>query len=257
VSDLIVERANEIVSLTFNRPRVMNALTSEMIREVKRVLEEVGGDSSTRVVLFCGAGENFCAGADIGVEKHCTLTEYRTFVREIQDITTALRNLDAVAIAAIQGYCLGGGMEIACACDLRIAAEGARLGFPEVGLGLTITSGASQLLPALVGMGRAKELALLGDPVEAVEAYRIGLVNRVVPPEELLPEALRLAAKIQSRAPLAVATQKHLIDGSAASTLGTTLQYEVEAILTAFVSDDGQEGMSAFLDKRAPHFAGR
>ncbi|MCI0478649.1 MAG: enoyl-CoA hydratase/isomerase family protein, partial [Anaerolineales bacterium] len=152
MSDLIIESSNSILTLTLNRPRVMNALTREMVRELKRVLNDAARDAQTRVVILRGAGENFCSGADIRVEKNCTLVEYRDFVSDIQDITRALQNLDAVSIAALQGYCLGGGMEIACACDLRVAAENAHLGFPEVGIGLTITSGAAQALPRLVGM---------------------------------------------------------------------------------------------------------
>lgn len=256
MSDLDIEHADQVLTFTFNRPRVMNALTWEMIREVKRTLHEAQGDRQTRVVIFQGAGDHFCAGADIRVEKSCSLVEYRAFVGDIQDITRALSNLDAVSIAALHGYCLGGGMEIACACDLRVATVDARLGFPEVGLGLTITSGAAKLLPRLVGVTRAKELMLTGDWIEAEQAQRIGLVNRVVPRGELTATVMQLADKIKTRAPLAVATQKHLIDAAQDASLETTLRLEVEAILTTFASRDGQEGMSAFLEKRAPHFMG-
>lgn len=256
MSDLIVEHADQILKLTFNRPAVLNALTWEMIRETKRHLEAARSDRQTRVVLIAGAGDHFCSGADIRVEKNCSLAEYREFVGDIQDITIALRRLDAVSIAVIQGYSLGGGAEIACACDLRIAADDARIGFPEVGLGLSITSGASQILPRLVGAARAKELTLLGNPVEAQEALRIGLVNRVVARSELEKEARDWAEKIKARPPLSLATQKHLIDAGAESGLEPVLGYEVDAILTVFASKDGQEGMEAFLEKRKPRFVG-
>lgn len=256
MADLVVERSNQILKLSFNRPGVLNALTWEMIRETKRILQEARADPLTRVVILTGAGDHFCSGADIRVEKSCSLIEYREFVSEIQDITIALRRLDAVSIAAIQGYCLGGGMEIACACDLRLAADDAHLGFPEVGIGLSITSGASQLLPRLVGVTHAKELTLLASPIDANEAWRIGLVNRVVARAELESQAFAWAERVLTQGPLAVATQKHLIDAGADSSLETVLGYEVDAILTTFASKDGQEGMEAFIQKRQPRFVG-
>jgi enoyl-CoA hydratase len=256
MSDLLVEFTDNVLTLTLNRPSVMNALTREMVRELKQTLHEAARDAHTRVVMLRGAGEHFCSGADIRVEKNCTLPEYREFVSDIQDLTRALQNLDAVSIAVMQGYCLGGGAEIACACDLRVAAADARVGFPEVGIGLTTTSGAAQFLPRLVGMARAKEIMLTGDWVEAERAERVGLINHVVPRQALDAAALELAAKLKTRGPLAVATQKHLLDASADASLDALLRLEVEAILTTFASRDGQEGMSAFLEKRAPHFTG-
>lgn len=256
MSDLIISKSDQILRITLNRPAKMNALTREMVLELKTTLREVARDPQTRVVILNGAGGTFCSGADIEVEKNCTPVEYRDFVSDIQDLTRALANLDAVSIAAIQGYCLGGGMEIACACDLRVCAEDGHLGFPEVGIGLTITSGAAHLLPRLVGVGRAKELMLLGGWTIATEAHRIGLVNRVVPVTDLMDTVERYAEKIKTRAPLAVATQKHLIDAGADASLETMLHMEVDAILTTFTSQDGQEGMSAFLEKRDPQFIG-
>lgn len=256
MSELEIESSDHILTVTFQRPRVMNALTREMIRELKTTLNAIARDGNTRVVVLRGEGNHFCAGADIGVEKNCTLTEYRAFVSDIQDITRALCNMDAVSIAAIQGFCLGGGMEIACACDLRIAAEDARLGFPEVGLGLTTTSGATRLLPHLIGMARARELMLTGDWIGAEDAARMGLVNRVVASGNLRGATRALAEKICTRAPLAVATQKHLLDAAADAPLDAVLQMEVDAILTTFASGDGQEGMAAFLEKRPPQFTG-
>lgn len=254
--ELLIESADEVLTLTFNRPRMLNALTREMVREVKEVLRDAARAAQTRVVIFRGAGDHFCSGADIRVEKSCTLVEYRDFVSDIQDLTRALQDMDAVSVAAIQGYCLGGGMEIACACDLRVAAKDAHLGFPEVGIGLTITSGAAQLLPQLVGMTRAKEMMLTGEAVDANTAGWMGLVNRVVPRENLDGAAIELAEKIKARGPLAVATQKHLLEASAGASLDAVLRMEVEAILTTFASQDGQEGMAAFLEKRAPKFTG-
>lgn len=257
MSELIIESTNQILAITFNRPRVMNALTQEMVRDLKRVLRDAARDGNTCAVILRGAGDNFCSGADIRVEKNCSLTEYRDFVSDIQDITRALQNMDAVSIAAIQGYCLGGGAEIACACDLRVAAEDAQLGFPETGIGLTITSGAAQLLPRLIGMTRAKEMMLLGEPVDANTAGWMGLVNRVVARAALDAVTLQLAEKIKTRGPLAVATQKHLLDASADASLDAVLRMEVDAILTTFASHDGQEGMRAWIEKRAAVFTGK
>lgn len=257
MNDLLINRSNQILTITLNRPAKMNALTREMVSELKVVLRDAARDRTLRVVILNGSGGSFCSGADIAAEKNCTFVEYRDFVSDIQDITRALADLDAVSIAAIQGYCLGGGMEIACACDLRVCAEDAHLGFPEVGVGLTITSGAAHLLPRLVGTARAKEMMLRGDWIEAAEAFRIGLVNRVVPVTDLDATIQEYAAKIKTRAPLAVGAQKHLIDAGADASLETILRMEVEAILATFATLDGQEGMSAFLEKRDPQFRGR
>jgi enoyl-CoA hydratase len=252
--DLQIDFSEQIFSITFNRPKVMNAWTVEMIRDTRKTLNEVARDERTRVVVFRGAGDNFCAGADIRVEKNCTLLEYRAFISEIQEITRALRAMDAVSIASINGYCLGGGMELACACDLRIASDDARLGFPEVGLGLTTTGGTAHFLPRLIGAARAKEMTLTGDWIDATTAERIGLLNRVVALADLAASTQELAGKIISRAPLAVAAQKHLLDAAAEASLDSVLQSEAEAILAVFASNDGQEGLSAFLEKRAPRF---
>jgi enoyl-CoA hydratase len=256
MSDLLVDFSENILTFTLNRPQVLNAWTPGMVRDILKTLRDIARDGRTRVVVFRGAGEHFCAGADIGFEASCTLPEYRAFVSSIQDITRALRAMDAVSIASVQGYCLGGGMELACACDLRIVSAGSRLGFPEVHLGLTTTGGITQLLPHIIGMTRAKEMMLTGDWMDATAAEQIGLVNRVVPLEQLPALTTELALKLASRPPLAVATQKHLLDAGADASLETVLQMEVEAILTTFASRDGQEGMSAFLEKRPPRFTG-
>jgi enoyl-CoA hydratase len=256
MTDVLIESSNQIVTLTLNRPRVMNALTREMVSECKRALNDAAREGQTRVVIWRGEGENFCAGADIRMEKNCTSTEYRAFIKEIQDITRLLQDMAAVSIAAIQGYCLGGGSEIACACDLRVASGDAHLGFPEVKIGLTTTSGLTHTLPRLIGMARAKEMMLTGEAVDANTAERYGLLNRVVPRRDLDAAARTLAEKIVARAPLAVAAQKHLLNVNADASLDVALKAEVDAILTTFASRDGQEGMSAFIEKRAPHFTG-
>lgn len=254
--DLILDTQNQILTITLNRPQVMNAFTGDMVREIRAALESARRDKTIRVVVFRGQGAHFCTGADIHFEANCTLTQYRDFVSDIQDVTRALQNMDAVSIAAIQGYCLGGGMELACACDLRIASDDAQLGFPEVALGVTTTSGIVHLLPRLVGMTRAKEIMLTGNPISASDAERIGLVNRVVPRAELDNAAAAFSEQIKTRAPLAVATQKHLLDAGMDSSLDAALRAEVDAILTVFASRDGQEGMRAFIEKRAPQFTG-
>jgi len=256
MTDLLIESAHQILTLTFNRPRVMNAFTRETVRECLRVLKDPAIQGQTRVVVFRGAAANFCAGADIRVEKQCTPDEYREFIGEIQDITRVLHDVDAVSIAAIQGYCLGGGCEIACACDLRVASEDAHLGFPEVRIGLTTTSGLTHILPRLIGMSRAKEMMLIGEPVDALTAERYGLVNRVVPRDDFDAAVRTLVAKIIAGAPLAISAQKHLLGAGANGALVTALQSESDAIASMFTTHDAQEGMSAFIEKREPKFSG-
>jgi len=256
MTDLLVEFSQQILTLTFNRPRVMNALTRAMVCECLHVLKDASNQGQTRVVIVRGAGVNFCSGADIRVEKQCTPSEYLAFIGEIQDITRALQCMDAVSIAAIQGFCLGGGCEIACACDLRVASEDARIGFPEVRIGLTTTSGITHILPHLVGSSRAKEMMLIGEPVDALTAERYGLVNRVLRRNDFDAAVQTLARKIMTGAPLAIAAQKHLLDAGTSGTLETALQSESDVIASIFTTHDAQEGMSAFIEKRAPDFFG-
>ncbi len=243
--------------ITLERPEKLNALTTAMVQGIRDGLKRAAEDPLVRVVILTGGEKVFCAGADIGIEKGATPLEFRRFVQQIQDITRDIQTLDKMVIAAVSGYALGGGAEIALACDLRVFSESATFGFPEVGLGLTITSGASYLLPRTVGLGRAKEIALLGRRVEAAEAEALGLANRVVPVESMLTAAKELAGQVAGLPPHAVAAQKQLLNAGVEVSLEALLRHETEAIAAAIRTEDAQEGMIAFLEKRAPKFGSR
>ena len=243
--------------ITLARPEKLNALTPEMVQGIREGLQRAAEDPSVRVVILTGGEKVFCSGADISIEKGATPLEFRQFVEQIQDITRDIQALDKLVIAAVSGYALGGGAEIALACDLRVFSESATFGFPEVGLGLTITSGASYLLPRMVGLGRAKELALLGRHIDAAEAESMGLANRVVPVPALLSVTEELARRVAVMPPQAVAAQKQLLNAGVEGSLEALLRQETEAIAAAINTEDAQEGMSAFLEKRSPEFGSR
>ena len=240
--------------ITFERPEKLNALTTEMLQGIREALQRAKEDTSVRAVILTGGERVFCAGADISIESGATPLEFRGFVQQIQDITRDIQALDQLVIAAVSGYAMGGGAEIALACDLRVFSESAIFGFPEVGLGLTITSGASYLLPKIVGLGRAKEIALLGRRIEAAEAESLGLANRVVPVNAMLSTAKEMAGEIAGLPPHAVAAQKQLLNAGVEVSLEALLRDESEAIAAAIQTEDAREGMRAFLEKRPPKF---
>ena len=242
------------LGITLERPEKLNALTTEMLQGIREALQRAKEDTSVRAVILTGGERVFCAGADISIESGATPLEFRVFVQQIQDITRDIQALDQLVIAAVSGYAMGGGAEIALACDLRVFSESAIFGFPEVGLGLTITSGASYLLPKIVGLGRAKEIALLGRRIEAAEAESLGLANRVVPVNAMLSTAKELAGEIAGLPPHAVAAQKQLLNAGVEVSLEALLRDESEAIAAAIQTEDAREGMRAFLEKRPPKF---
>jgi len=255
---LILEREDGVAILTINRPQALNALNEQVLEELSRALEEVAGDPEVRVLIITGAGDRaFVAGADIRHMRDLDVAGARSFAERGQRVLGYIENMDKVVIAAINGYCLGGGCELAMACDIRLAARGARLGQPEVTVGVPPGFGATQRLPRLVGLGKAKELILTGEMVDAEEAAAMGLVNRVCEPDRLMDEARALARKIASRAPVALALAKRALNRSFSVGLETGLAYEAELFASAFASEDQKEGMSAFLDKRKPSFKGR
>jgi len=205
MSVLLRELSERILVLTIHRPEKLNALNPEVVESLRDALHAAKGDDAVGAVILTGSGSKaFVAGADIAGFKGVTAAGARELARRGQAVLDLLEGLGKPSIAAINGFALGGGLELAMACTLRIASRTARVGQPEVNLGLIPGYGGTQRLPRLVGKGRALELILTGDPIPAEEAYRIGLVNRVVEPEELMPAARALAARIVSRAPLAV-----------------------------------------------------
>ena len=254
--NLLYELSDGVATITLNRPEVRNALSGETWRELRQAIHLSGRDTSVRVVIITGAGDKaFAAGADIrGLQDR---DAWEMLEAEAQQVLNELENLSKPVIAAVNGYALGGGCELAMACDVRIASERAFFGQPEVNLGILPSAGGTQRLPRLVGLGKAKELILSGEIIDAREAERIGLANRVVPPERLMQECRDLAGKISQRGPLAVAMAKAAINVGAATDFRTGLAYEAAAQALLFTTEDKQEGVRAFLEKRAPRWKGR
>ncbi|SHJ35754.1 enoyl-CoA hydratase/isomerase family protein [Desulfofundulus thermosubterraneus] len=254
--NLILEKEEGIAVATVNRPEVRNALNRETWQEINSLIDQVEKDEEIQVLIFTGAGDKaFVAGADVASLKERTMLE--TFVNENQATLNRLANMEKVTIAAINGYALGGGCELALACDLRVAAENARLGQPELNLGILPGAGGTQRLARLVGIGNAKELILTGEIIDAAEAYRIGLVNKVVPAGEAVRAAKEMAQKIMAKGPLAVRFAKAVINWGSNVSLESGLIMERLAQTILFGTEDRLEGLTAFLEKRRPVYKGR
>lgn len=257
-ASLVVDAREGIATVTVNRPEKLNALNDAVLVELTEAFLLLQADPSVRAVILTGAGEKaFIAGADIGVLSALDPRAARENALRGQALTTLIENLGKPVLAAINGYALGGGAELALACTIRIAAEGARIGQPEVKLGIICGYGGTQRLPRLVGKGRALELLLTGEPVDALEAWRIGLVNRVVKKEALLDEARALAARILAVAPLAAQYSLEAVQRGLEGGLAEGLKLEADLFALCFSSEDMKEGTSAFLEKRPPRFKGR
>jgi enoyl-CoA hydratase len=254
---LIYEKKENIGLLTLNRPEKMNAISQELTAELSLLLDEIENDDELRVIVITGAGDKaFMAGADINelVDRDARLG--RRVSRERQEIFLRIENLHVPVIAAVNGYALGGGLELALACSIRICSEKAQFGAPEVKLGIIPGDGGTQRLPRLIGQGRAMEMIITGDFIDAQEAYRIGLVNKVFPPEKLKEEAMELAKKIASRPPLAVRYAKEAVNRSQEdSASGFALESYLHAL--SCTTEDKKEGVSAFLEKRKGKFKGK
>jgi len=255
---LLLERDGAVATLTVNRPKVLNALNTPTLDELRRALLELRADDGVRVVIVTGAGEkSFIAGADINELAAQTPVAGRDHGLRGQHVLDLLENLGKPVIAAINGFALGGGCELAMACTIRLAADTAKLGQPEINLGIIPGYAGTQRLARLVGRGRALEILLTGDMIDAAEAHRLGLVNRVVPAADLMTEARALAAKLATKAPIAM---RYIID---AVNRGLDMPFadgaRFEATLFGLVSttEDMREGTTAFLEKRSAEFKGR
>jgi len=255
---LIYGKEDNIGLLTINRPEKMNAISAGLTAELAQLLDEIEKDEELRVLIVTGEGEKaFVAGADIEELVDRDAGTGRSVTRERQALFARLESLSIPVIAAVNGYALGGGLELALACNIRICSENAQFGAPEVKLGIIPGDGGTQRLPRLVGLGRAMEMILTGNFIDAGEAYRIGLVNKVVPPEELMDAATELARTIASRPPLAIMCAKEAVNSSGGgdSDAGFTLESYLHALLCT--TDDKREGVAAFLEKRKGSFKGK
>jgi len=253
-----LSRRGRVGIVTIDRPEALNALNPQVLDELGEAVEEFAADPGVDVLVITGAGEKaFVAGADIKAMRDMTPLEAREFARKGQRVLFALESCPKPVIAAVNGYALGGGCELALACDLRYASERAVFGQPEVKLGVPPGFGGTQRLPRLVGRARAKEMIFTGDNVDARQAEAMGLVNAVFPAEELMERVLEVAERIASRGQLAVRAAKAAINRGTEVDLVAGCDYEAEAFALCFATEDQKEGMSAFIDKRRPQFKGK
>jgi enoyl-CoA hydratase len=257
MSTVLFERDEHVVTLTLNRPDKLNALNEELLGELARRVADLAADASVRCAILTGAGDRaFAAGADIAAMSAMTPAQAKAFADAGHRLGYALEAAHFPVVAAVNGFALGGGCELALACDFIYASDKAKLGQPEVSLGVIPGFGGTQRLARRVGAARARELCMTGDTLGADEALRIGLVNAVVPPAELLPRAREVAAKIASKGPLAVAAVKRVVARGGDVPLPTANELEATAFAELFGTNDQREGMRAFLEKRPARFEG-
>ncbi len=255
---LLYEKEDGIAKVTVNRPESLNALNSTVYAELYKVFESIENDARVRVVVITGAGEKaFVAGTDIVEMQDMNTLEISRFVDKIRKASDRIYTLSKPVIAAINGYCLGGGCELTLCCDLRIASEKARFGQPEINLGLIPGACGTQRLPRLVGVAKAKEMIYLGDMIDAPTALNWGLVNKVVPPESLMDEAMGIARKLASKSSPVLAMAKKAIDTGVDTDITSGLNMEARCVSLCFATKDQKEGMKAFLEKRKAEFKNR
>jgi enoyl-CoA hydratase len=256
-STLLFEQKGGVGIVKVNRPEALNALNATVLEELADVFGAIDADDSIGIAILTGEGRSFVAGADIAAMKEMTALEGRAFMIKGQAVMQKIESLSKPVIAAVNGFALGGGCELAMACDFRFASEKAKFGQPEVNLGIIPGFGGTQRLPRLVGKGMAKMLIFSAEMIGAAEAKAIGLVEKVFPPDDLLAETEKYAELILSKSPIAVRLAKAAINNGMNVDLPTGVNFEAEASVTPFGSEDRLEGMGAFLEKRAPEFRNR
>lgn len=257
-NNILLEKEGAIGLLTINRPKALNALNGETLTEIGLALDEIEKDDDIKVVILTGAGDKaFVAGADIVAMQNMTPLEARAFAVLGQKVFSKMETFKKPVIAAINGFTLGGGCELAMSTDIRIATPKSRFGQPEVNLGVIPGFAGTQRLPRLIGKGRAKELIFSADPITAEEAYRIGLVNKVVDEDKLMEEAKKLANKIASKGQIAVRLAKEAINEGMEMDLDKAMLHEADLFGLCFTSDEQREGMTAFIEKRPAKFTGK
>jgi len=255
---IIYEKSEAIATITLNRPEALNAFSKEVVDEVLQALEDIRNDENVRVVILTGAGEKaFSAGADIKAMKGMNALKARELSLMGEKICNALENLERPVIAAINGYALGGGLEVAMACDIRIASENARMGQTEINIGLIPGWGGTQRLTRLIGRTKAKELVFTGKMIDAKTAEQLGIVNMVVPADKFKETVRQFATELASKAPVAIKVAKALINKGADISLDAAIALEREGFGVVASTEDLQEGVSAFTEKRKPTFKGK
>jgi enoyl-CoA hydratase len=258
LENVVYDKKGPIGYVTLNRPKVMNALNKATINELQGVFEDARNDSAVRGVILTGAGEKaFAAGADIAEIANNTAVEAEEATRRGQALTDLIENLGKPVIAAVNGFALGGGCELAMACTIRIAAESAKFGQPEVRLGVMPGYGGTQRMPRLIGRGRALKLILSGEVIDASEAYRIGLVDELEPDTHVIERAETVLKKIMANAPLSVRYALEAVNKGLETSVAEGLLLEASLFAICTSTDDKKEGTSAFMEKRSPNFRGK
>jgi len=258
LNNLTLELTDRVAVVTVNRPKSLNALNPDTLAELLEVFTALGDHEDLVGVVITGSGEKaFIAGADISAMKDYGVLEGRQMGKLGHLVLDTIAAFPKPVIAAVNGFALGGGCELAMACDIRICSDNAKFGQPEVNLGVIPGFGGTQRLPRLVGTGRALELLFTGDMIDAAEAFRIGLVNRVVKQQELLPECLAIMKKISTKGPLAIQLCKDVVRTGMELDLARACRYEADLFSICFASEDQKEGMTAFLEKRKADFKNR
>ena len=255
--NLIFKTDGGIASITFNRPKALNALNNELLKEFLLALDDISQNEDIRVLILTGAGEKaFVAGADITELSTFNTLEAKAFSQKGHKIIERLQELAIPVIAAVNGFALGGGSEVALACDFIYASENAVFGLPEITLGIIPGFGGTQRLPRLIGKNMAKEMIFTGKMIKADEAYRIGLANKVCPTESFMDEVLKTAKTIASKGKASLRGAKHAVNTGMDSDLATGCNVEIDAFALCFASEDAKEGTTAFIEKRKAQFKG-
>ncbi len=255
--NILVEKKDSIGIIKINRPNFLNALNKDTISELTNAVDELEKDKNIKVVILTGEGKAFIAGADIKQMKDMDSSEAKKFAEAGHKLLMNIENSRLPFIAAVNGYALGGGCEVMMACDICIAASSAKIGQPEINLGVHPGFGGTQRLPRLVGRMKAKEILLTGDSFDANEAHRIGLVNKVVPDDRIMQESEKIANKIASKSTVQTDLIKKLVNKGMDIDLKKACELEISYFSSSFSTEDQKEGMAAFLEKRKPNFKGK